>query len=270
MREFAAKQKQTQKDNSIKPAGLAYRSLQAVSRMLQSPGQNSDVDLSHTTPISFGHDFSRIPVHGKTPLVIQPKLTISTPGDMYEQEADRLADQVMRKPEQQLQNSSADGNAKRDYAEHTHLQTKAMQATDSVETAVPPILHEVLSSPGQPLDAATREFMEPRFGHDFSQMRVHTGVTAAEAASAIDARAFTVGRKIVFGAGEYAPASNEGRLLLAHELSHVLQHRSLQLIQRKTPIDKFVSSSSNPAELAEPKVAEQAVRATDEPKNSAS
>src|SRR5919109_136847 len=69
----------------------------------------------------------------------------------------------------------------------------------------PPIVHDVLRSPGQPLDAATRAFMEPRFGHDFSQVRVHTGARAAESARSVNALAYTVGRDVVFGKEEYDP-----------------------------------------------------------------
>jgi hypothetical protein len=88
---------------------------------------------------------------------------------------------------------------------------------------VPPIVHDVLNSPGQPLDAGTRAFMEPRFGQDFSQVRVHTGSRAAESAQAVNALAYTVGRNVVFGTGQYAPGTNEGGRLLAHELTHVVQ-----------------------------------------------
>ncbi len=88
---------------------------------------------------------------------------------------------------------------------------------------VPPIVHEVLRSPGRPLDAATRAFMEPRFGHDFSHVRVHTDAQAAESARAVNALAYTVGRDVVFGAGQYMTGTGEGRQLLAHELTHVVQ-----------------------------------------------
>jgi len=90
----------------------------------------------------------------------------------------------------------------------------------------PLIVHDVLRSPGQPLDAATRSFFEPRFGHDFSQVRVHTDARAAESARAVNALAYTVGRDVVFGAGEYSPKANAGRGLLAHELAHVIQQRN--------------------------------------------
>ena len=88
---------------------------------------------------------------------------------------------------------------------------------------LPPIVHEVLRSPGQPLDATTRAFMEPHFGHDFSGVRVHTDVKAAESARAVNALAYTVGSDVVFGNGQYVPQSNEGRRLMAHELTHVVQ-----------------------------------------------
>ena len=94
---------------------------------------------------------------------------------------------------------------------------------------VPPIVHEVLGSPGQPLDGATRAFFEPRFGHDFSQVRVHTDAKAAESARAVNALAYTVGRDIVFGEGHYAPGARTGRSILAHELVHVVQQRHVPL-----------------------------------------
>ena len=88
---------------------------------------------------------------------------------------------------------------------------------------VPSIVNEVLRSPGQPLDAETRAFMEPRFGHDFSQVHVHTDSKAAESAQAINALAYTVGRDVAFGAGQFAPHLAAGQKLLAHELTHTIQ-----------------------------------------------
>jgi hypothetical protein len=90
---------------------------------------------------------------------------------------------------------------------------------------VPPIVHEVLGSPGQPLDVGTRAFMEPRFGHDFSHVRVHTDAKAAESARAVNALTYTVGRDVVFGTGQYTPGTQDGGKLLAHELTHVVQQK---------------------------------------------
>ena len=92
--------------------------------------------------------------------------------------------------------------------------------------AVPPVVHDVLNSPGQPLDPATRAFMEPRFGHNFGHVRVHTNGKAADSARAVHARAYTVGSNVVFGANKFAPATHHGRELLAHELAHTIQQRS--------------------------------------------
>ena len=108
------------------------------------------------------------------------------------------------------------------------LQRKAQNRELGIrnDSPVPPIVHEVLRSPGQPLDPATRAFMEPRFGHDFSQVRVHTDERAAESAQAVNALAYTVGRNVVFGSRHYAPQTSAGQRLLAHELTHVTQQGS--------------------------------------------
>ncbi|MCS6883525.1 MAG: DUF4157 domain-containing protein [Oscillochloridaceae bacterium] len=121
-------------------------------------------------------------------------------------------------------------------------------------SGVPPIVHEVLRSPGQPLDAETRSFMEPRFGHDFSRVRVHTGARAAESARAVNALAYTVGRDVVFGEGQYAPGTGAGRRLLAHELTHVIQqgHRTSGLTK--------VSEPGEPVEREADRTAEEALR----------
>lgn len=138
------------------------------------------------------------------------------------------------------------------------LQRAAVNATFASE--VPPIVHDVLRSPGQPLDAQTRAFMEPRFGHDFSNVRVHTDENAAESARAVDALAYTVGHNVVFGAGQYAPNTGVGRRLLAHELTHVAQQsnisQSLMMLQRQRRSQATVTlasegSCTNPRAIAE-------------------
>ena len=91
----------------------------------------------------------------------------------------------------------------------------------------------VLHSQGQSLDTDTRIFMESRFGHDFSQVRVHTDANAAESARAVKALAYTAGRNVVFGAGQYAPESELGKQLLAHELTHVVQQGGTAPLRRK-------------------------------------
>lgn len=89
--------------------------------------------------------------------------------------------------------------------------------------AIPAVVHQVVNSPGRPLDAATRAALEPRFGHDFSRIRVHTDSPAAESARAVNALAYTVGDDVVFGHGQFRPGSAEGQRLIAHELAHTIQ-----------------------------------------------
>jgi hypothetical protein len=101
--------------------------------------------------------------------------------------------------------------------------TAGIETPTRFENTAPPIVHDVLRSAGQPLDTAMRSFFEPRFGHDFSRVRVHTDARAAESARAVDAFAYTVGQHVVFAEGQYAPAAAAGRSLLAHELTHTVQ-----------------------------------------------
>jgi len=98
--------------------------------------------------------------------------------------------------------------------------------TGADPATVPSIVYDVLRSPGQPLDRDAREFFAPRFGHDFSKVRVHTDARAAESARAVNALAYTVGGHLVFDSRQYAPGTSEGRKLLAHELTHVFQQRN--------------------------------------------
>jgi hypothetical protein len=114
-------------------------------------------------------------------------------------------------------------------------------SNDSSPPAIaPPIVSEVLADPGQPLDAATRRFMEQRFGHSFGHVRIHTDAKAAESTHAVNAQAYTVGCDVVFGPGRYAPETTDGQKLLAHELTHVLQQTvgpAATQIQRKPAPD---------------------------------
>ena len=138
--------------------------------------------------------------------------------------ADRIVEQVMRMSDPVLQHKCD----RCDEDKNDVLQTRESpgQVPVTQEQDVNPIVNEVLHSPGQPLDAATRAFMEPRFGHDFSRVRVHTDAKAAESARAVNARAFTMGNDVVFGTGQYLPIESAGRKLLAHELVHTIQQRS--------------------------------------------
>lgn len=144
----------------------------------------------------------------KRVLGMQAKLAVSSPGDGLEQEADRMAEGVMRK-----------GDRRSDDATTSDAATVRAGQLASPDTA----LARLRLHPGVPLEPEAREFMEPRFGYDFGHVRVHTGPLASDAARAYNALAFTIGRDIVFGDGEYRPWSRDGRRLIAHELAHVVQ-----------------------------------------------
>ncbi len=124
----------------------------------------------------------------------------------------------------------------------------------SSTTSVPPIVHDVLSSPGAPLDNGVRAWMEPRFGHDFSSVRVHTDQKAAESAQAVNAFAYTVGRDVVFGSGLYEPRTESGSQLLAHELTHVVQQA------RSAPATQTAKAISEPGDAAEVEAESAAAR----------
>jgi hypothetical protein len=164
--------------------------------------------------------------------LIQAKLTINQPGDVYEQEADRMAERVTASPAlSAVQRKCACGGTAGPDGECTQCRMKRLtlqrRPTSQAEPdTVPPIVHDALRSPGQPLDTATRDFMESRFGRDFGEVRIHTDAEAAESARAVNALAYTVGRNVVFGAGQHSPKSAVGRRLLAHELTHVVQQGS--------------------------------------------
>lgn len=234
---------------------------QAVQRLLQASPNSREEGLAVGRESGSAPAFAGIPVSAAPTRTIQTKLTVNAPGDAYEQEADRAAEQVMRmsepgaaaaptsSPGPGIQRACACGGTcddcrqKHPEDEHAHVQMKATGPASTGGTEAPPIVHDVLRSPGQPLDSATRAFMEPRFGQDFSGVRVHADAQAAESASAVQARAYTVGQDIVFGAGEFAPGVEAGGRLLGHELAHVVQQgiasdHSAQLQRKATPDDE--------------------------------
>jgi len=164
---------------------------------------------------------------GKNKQFLQRRAThISEPGDRYEQEADRIADQVMRMPEPTAKNqvgSEKEGVLQRKASVNSITPVQPSSPGQDRLSEVPPIVDEVLRSPGQPLDTETRTFMEPRFGQNFSQVRVHTDAKAGNSAKKVNAMAYTVGQDVVFDTGHYKPKTSSGKELLAHELTHTLQ-----------------------------------------------
>jgi hypothetical protein len=191
---------------------------------------------------------------------LQAKLMIGQPGDVYEQEADRVADEVMRMPEPGVQRQVEPEEEEEE--EEEILQTKPlvnqitplvqrqveeeeeeeMLQAKSREDATSEVTNDLesqinaIKGGGRPVAESERAYFEPRFGADFSQVRLHTDSQAAESARAVNARAYTIGRDVAFGVGQYAPGTSEGRRLLAHELTHVIQQEK---VQRKLSLRKM-------------------------------
>lgn len=159
---------------------------------------------------------------------LQRKLAIGASNDPLEREADRVAEQVMSMP----LNSSV---------KHTlpHIQRFSGQASEG-ENAAPPSVDRVLAGSGRPLESPLRQDMEQLFGHDFSGVRVHTGGAAEQSARDVNAHAYTVGNNVVFGTGQFVPGSGEGRKLIAHELTHVVQQSTApRMVQRAINVEDF-------------------------------
>ena len=182
------------------------------------------------------------------------QLKVSQPNDAAEIEADAIADRVMRMP------AGAEASNPTNHIDSTNgihrkcgaceeeeetIQRKPLPAADGPSSRNPDHVDNVISSGGQPLDRTTRQFFEPRLGRDLSAVRVHTDSAASRSASAIDARAYTLGHNIVFGSGEYAPHSESGRHLLAHELAHVSQGHGSNKLHRRLKVD--AAASDDPA-----------------------
>jgi len=154
---------------------------------------------------------------------IHPKLIVGSAHDPLEHEADEVAGRIMRMPAPECHTCERDKlfRQKRDEDEEKILMKNDSGASSGIEA--PPVVNEAIRSTGHPLDTGTRKFFEPRFGHDFKDVRIHTDDVAARSARAIHAQAYTIGNNIVFGQNAYRLDTAQGQSLLAHELTHIVQ-----------------------------------------------
>jgi hypothetical protein len=207
--------------------------LRPLSRRLDAPTSGQSDDLrAQAGGRSLSWDFSKIPVFAPRPTrnqtphpFVQPKLVVGEVDDPLEHEADHVADQVMRMPEPGLAVTAGPPQLSRKCAdcEEEDKLRRNPSGPQAVAGEAPEMIHQTLRAPGRPLDAATRAHFEPRFGHDFSRVRIHSDASAAASVRSVDARAYTFGSDIVFAAGAFLPGTSEGRRLLAHELAHTVQ-----------------------------------------------
>ena len=187
---------------------------QAVQRLFQEQMANTEVDSTITA--------------------------VDTAGDAYEQEASRIADQAMT-----MSTYSAGRNA----PPRLGLQRLSGRSTRQIDTA-PASVDQTLASVGRPLEAELRQDMEQRLGHELSHVRVHSGAMAGQSARDLNANAYAVGHDIVFGAGQFAPQTREGRRLIAHELTHVVQQSRSQSPIAATTRLGLVQRQKDPAARA--------------------
>lgn len=211
---------------AIDGGGMSFLSERA--RALQESGPPSLAGPSRGLPAIRRHLASPRP---------QAQLTVGALDDAFEREADRVADEVMRMPGPEGQRGAATPGTEQVQRLCTECEEEARgsvaraalpgggAAGPQIGTALEGRV-QALREGGRPLPESARAFFEPRFGQDFSAVRIHTGSEATEAAGAMNARAFTLGQAIAFGKGEFAPATGAGRRLLAHELTHTIQQRA--------------------------------------------
>ncbi len=159
--------------------------------------------------------------------LVQPKLQVNEPGDRYEQEADTMADQVMSisasNESSFFKPASTSIQRKCQHCEEESLHRKESSSAHVNGSLDLDSYISSLGSSGQALSESNRSFFEPRFGQDFSNVRIHTDSVAAKSAQSINALAYTTGNNIVFNSGQYSPESDSGKRLMAHELTHVVQ-----------------------------------------------
>src|SRR5579862_902209 len=243
---------------SLEPRGLGHAAAPPIvhEQAQTSPGifETNPLFLENQSP-GATWNFSKVPVYplglrngversspaptSRLPGPIQRKLKVGAIDDPLEHEADRVANQVMRMPASDAAITSTPPQVSRkcdSCKEEEKLQKKVAAPRAAVGNA-PASVHKTLNSPGQPLDSETRAFFEPRFGSDFSRVRIHADSPAAESADSVQARAYTVGHHVAFARDQFAPGTADGRHLLAHELAHVVQQASADapLVQRGPP-----------------------------------
>lgn len=207
---------------------------QAMQSMLQTHTEERNAGFTDTVSPRFGHDFSRTPVYASVQRSIQPKLKVGGSGDKHEQEADQVADQVMQMKRPERSESGETGSHFKPHDGETQIQPGSIL--------------------GEPLESGTNEEMSRKMGVDFSNVRIHTGEPAMYLNQRFNAKAFTYGSDIFFNKGEYNPYSSGGKMLLAHELTHVVQQSGMkdsiqqQMIQRTSigqVLDEFFSPFSS-------------------------
>ena len=185
-----------------------------------------------------GHCSNFVP-RATSNVIVQASLQIGAVNDPLELEADHIADQVMRMPQESvIQRKCSD--CEKEEVQRQPLANFIQKKGNSGKTAAPnSVAHQINSTRGggTKMPASTKSFMENRFGTDFSNVNIHTDPRAVEMSEQIQAKAFTVGNDIYFNSGMFSPETLEGKYLLAHELTHTIQQKNQSQIQRQPAVD---------------------------------
>ncbi|USH01701.1 DUF4157 domain-containing protein [Grimontia kaedaensis] len=201
--------------------------------------------------------------HKKSEILSKPKsLMIATGHDQFEQEADRMANNVVSMSQPLVSPRHNIGQVARSGTVHRSASLPITNFSSSAarSTEAPDIVHQALGEKGRPLDNETQSFMSSRFGYNFSSVRVHTSRLAGLSAEAIGANAYTSGNHIVFSPQQYAPGTDVGKRLIAHELTHVIQQQNASATTgkiQKQANNKSASPKTSPAPVCGPDVTQQ-------------
>ena len=228
-RQAVVRTNQSSKSDTPLVSGILQRAaVRSISETEMQPQE--DTENSTWQESRFHYDFSQVPAYSTTPIV-QPKLTIGAVGDKYEQEADRVARQVVSQihaPGNQTVQREEMSDEESDLMVQRQSDGGGMAATPELEASI-----QQARGSGQPLSENIRKPMEQAFGADFSRVKVHADAQSEQMNRSIHAKAFTTGQDIFFRQGVYSPGSRGGQELIAHELTHVVQQNG-SIVQNKT------------------------------------
>jgi hypothetical protein len=245
--EFNSRSRHGSRLNRYRNTAISKKSLHTLSR--------EAADISNTSVVT-------TPVIQKTSPPIQRKLSVNSPGDSYEREADQVAEEIAANENHLLQRKCSCGGSCPDCGgdddKKKKVQAKHISTEEPQPLIAPDSVNDVLRSTGNPLDEKTLALMEQGFGYDFSHVRVHTDTKAGASAKELNALAYTSGNEIVFSPGHYAPETKTGRKLLAHELTHVVQQAGgMKSVMRQVgpgPRPLSLSQTLVPSELSTPEL----------------
>jgi hypothetical protein len=230
----------TENKSAAEPMSTFDKDLNAFSK----PAHENAIGLN-----GVNFSFGTIKVYNNTTfsgnaIRIQPKLAINQPNDKYEQEADAVADSIMRMHDPPVQRKCAECEKEEEGKQVIQRKESVQEGSGEINQIAENIVG--IASSGTPLPEGIRDFFEPKFGFDFSNVKIHTDAAASQSAGSIHAKAYTYKNNIVFNSNEYQPGTEAGKKLLAHELTHVVQQTTSSLPQNTIQLQPNAESEQVP------------------------